>query len=231
MAYFYSEKFMMPFSHDEVVHGKHTIVDKIWGTYEQKFAQCRVLYTYMFTHPGKKLNFMGNEIAQFREWDENRENDWFLLDYPIHDSFLKFFTDLHKMMRKYPAMYEMDYHGEGFKWVDADNKDQNVFVYTRKNAEQKFLVVLNLSPKHYENFCIGIEKKGSIKEILNSDQDIYGGSGIVNPKAIRTHNEPYNFLPYSVRIDLAPFAGAVFEIKESAQKAEKTKTAGTKAAK
>lgn len=231
MAYFYSEKFMMPFSHDEVVHGKHTIIDKIWGTYEQKFAQCRALYTYMFTHPGKKLNFMGNEIAQFREWDENRENDWFLLDYPIHDSFLKYFTDLHKMMRKYPAMYEMDFHGEGFRWVDADNKAQNVFVYTRRNKDQKFLVVLNLSPNHYEDFCIGMENKGSIKEIINSDQDIYGGSNIVNPKAIRTHNEPYNFLPYSVKIDLAPFAGAVFEIKESAQKAEKTKTAGTKAAK
>lgn len=231
MAYFYSEKFMMPFSHDEVVHGKHTIIDKIWGTYEQKFAQCRALYTYMFTHPGKKLNFMGNEIAQFREWDENRENDWFLLGYPIHDSFLKFFTDLHKVMRKYPAMYELDFHGEGFKWVDADNKSQNVFVYTRRNKDQKFLVVLNLSPNHYENFCIGIENKGSIKEIINSDQDIYGGSGIVNPKAIRTHNEPYNFLPYSVKIDLAPFAGAVFEIKESVQKAEKTKAAGTKAVK
>lgn len=231
MAYFYSEKFMMPFSHDEVVHGKHTIIDKIWGTYEQKFAQCRALYTYMFTHPGKKLNFMGNEIAQFREWDENRENDWFLLDYPIHDAFLKFFTDLHKLMRKYPAMYELDYQGEGFRWIDADNKSQNVFVYTRRNKDQKFLVVLNLSPNHYDNFCIGLENKGSIKEILNSDQDIYGGSGIVNPKAIRTHNEPYNFLPYSVRIDLAPFAGAVFEIKESAVKSEKAKAVGTKAAK
>ncbi len=225
MAYFYSEKFMLPFSHDEVVHGKHTIIDKIWGTYEQKFAQCRTLYMYMFTHPGKKLNFMGNELAQFREWDENKENDWFLLKYPAHDSFLRYFTDLQKLVKKTPAMYELDYSYEGFKWIDADNKEQNVFVYTRRTKEQKFLIVLNMSPNHYQHFRIGLENKGSIKEVLNTDQDIYGGSNITNPKAIRTQNEPWNFLPYSVVIDLAPFGGAVFQIKESPIKesAEKEK--------
>ena len=94
MAYFYSENFIMEFSHDEVVHGKKTIVDKIWGTYEQKFSQLRTLYMYMFTHPGKKLNFMGNELAHFREWDETKENDWFLLRYPVHDAFHTYFATL-----------------------------------------------------------------------------------------------------------------------------------------
>lgn len=218
MAYFYSERFIMPFSHDEVVHGKGTIIDKIWGNYEQKFAQCRTLYTYMFTHPGKRLNFMGNEIAQFREWDEQKENDWFMLQYPIHDSFHQYFIALNKLQKKYPALYQYDYSFNGFKWVDADNAKDNIFIYTRRADDQKLLVVLNMSPNHYKNFRIGIEKKGSVKEILNSDKDIYGGSNILNPRAIRTQAIGHNNLEYSVEIEIAPFASAVFEIRESKEK-------------
>lgn len=215
MAYFYSEKFILSLSHDEVVHGKKTIVDKMWGTYEQKFAQCRALYMYMFTHPGKKLNFMGNEIAQFREWDEEKECDWFLLKYPLHDSFHTYIADLNKTLKKYPALYEKDYEADGFKWIDADNKLQNVFVYLRMSGTQKLLVVLNLSGNTYHDFCIGIENKGSIKEIVNSENAIYSGCNTINEKSIRTKPIPHNHCLNSVTIELAPFAGIMFEVKET----------------
>ena len=215
MAYFHSERFMMAFSHDEGVHGKKTVIDKIWGSYEQKFAQCRTLYLYMFTHPGKKLNFMGNELGQFREWDETRECDWFLLKYPIHDAFHQYFTDLNKMLKKYPALYENDYKAEGFRWIDADNNTQNVFVYMRIANEQKLLIVLNLSPNTYHDFHIGLENKGSIKEILNTEKDIYSGSNLINSKSIKTSPISHNHLNHSVAIELEAFSGCIFEIKES----------------
>lgn len=214
MAYFYSEKFIMPLSHDEVVHGKHTIVDKMWGNYEQKFAQARTLYMYMMTHPGKKLNFMGNEIAQFREWDEEKENDWFMLEYPMHDSFSHYIADLNKLVVENPAFYELDYTWEGFKWIDADNKADNMFIYQRMNEDQKFIIVLNFSPNHYANFRIGVEKNSTLKEVLNTDTDIYSGSNIRNKKALRTKKVPHNFLDYSCEIEIAPFSGIIFEVKE-----------------
>ena len=213
MAYFYSEKFIMPFSHDEVVHGKKTIIDKVWGSYEQKFAQARALYLYMYTHPGKTLNFMGNEIAQFREWDENKENDWFILKYPIHDAFNHYIQDLNKLSKKYPALYEHDYDFEGFKWIDADNNTDNVFTYTRMAGDQKLLIVLNFSTNHYKNFRIGMAEKGSIKEVLNTDSSCYSGENRCNPKAIRSKPVPHNKLDHSVEIDLPPFSGLLFEVK------------------
>lgn len=214
MAYFYSEKFILPLSHDEVVHGKHTIVDKMWGTYEQKFAQARTLYLYMMTHPGKKLNFMGNEIAQFREWDENKENDWFMLDYPIHDAFNHYFADLNQFVNCNEAFYELDYTWEGFKWIDADNKADNMFIYQRMNKNQKYMIALNFSTNHYKNFRVGVEKNSTVKEVLNTDRDIYNGSNVINPKALRTKKVEQNGLPYSVEFDIAPFSGIVFEVKE-----------------
>lgn len=213
MAYFYSEKFILPLSHDEVVHGKHTIVDKMWGSYEQKFAQARTLYLYMMTHPGKKLNFMGNELGQFREWDEDKENDWFLLDYPIHDAFNKYFADLNQVVNSNPAFYALDYTWDGFKWVDADNKLDNIFTYTRTDGKTSYLIVLNFSSNHYRNFRIGVEKYATLKEVMNTDRDIYNGSNIVNPKSLRAKKVPHNNLNYSVEVEIAPFSGSIFEIK------------------
>lgn len=131
MYYFYNERYLLPLSHDEVVHGKRTIVDKIYGTYEEKFAQLRSLYLYMMMHPGKKLNFMGNEIAMFREWDEEKELDWFLLKYPMHDAFHHYFETLGKIYQNTPQLYEWDDDPRSFEWITINDKQNNVYGFQR----------------------------------------------------------------------------------------------------
>lgn len=214
MFYTFNEKYILPLSHDEVVHGKLTVVDKMWGTYEEKFPQARTLYMYMMTHPGKKLNFMGNEIAQIREFDENKENDWFMLKYPIHDSFHRYIRDLNELTTTQEAFYKIDTSWDGFKWIDADNNTDNMFIYQRMCKDQKYIVVLNFSKNCYKSFRMGIEKYSFVKEILNTDQDIYSGSNVLNRKALRAKKVPHNGLPYSVEFDIAPFSGIIFEVKE-----------------
>ncbi|PRR84070.1 1,4-alpha-glucan branching protein GlgB [Clostridium vincentii] len=214
MNYFYNENYLLPLSHDEVVHGKKTIIDKIWGTYEQKLSQCRTLYTYMITHPGKKLNFMGNEIAQFREWDEDIENDWFLLKYPSHDSFNLYFKKLNHLYKSHQALYLEEFNESNFKWVDADNIDENVYSYIRCTDNEQLLIVLNMSPNRYSHFKLGLNFEGSLMEILNSEKDIYGGCNITNPNEIVTQEIAFNNKSNSISIDLAPFASCVFEIKD-----------------
>jgi len=216
MSYFYNENYLLPLSHDEVVHGKKTIIDKIWGTYEEKLSQCRTLYAYMLTHPGKKLNFMGNEIAQFREWDENIENDWFLLKYPAHDSFNLFFRKLNHLYKTHPALYSEELNESGFKWVDADNKNDNVYSYIRCTDKEQLLIVINMSPNRYKNFSLGIDIQCSLTEILNSENEIYGGCNLVNPKIILTQKVSMNNKINSIVIDLAPFVSCIFEVKELA---------------
>ena len=218
LAYFFSEKFILPFSHDEVVHGKATIVNKMWGLYEDKFAQARMLYTYMYTHPGKKLNFMGNELGQFREFDENEQNDWFLLDYPMHDSFHNFIKKLGKIYKSYPALYDNDYDYRYFEWIDADNKNENLFSYMRKSEDTTLVVILNMSPNTYQDHWFGVNEDGFYKEILNSEQDIYAGCNLVNPKAIRAKKKLVNYKPYYISLDIAPFAGIILEHKNKTKK-------------
>lgn len=221
MAYFYSERFMTEFSHDEVVHGKKTIVDKIWGTYEEKFAQLRTLYMYMFTHPGKKLNFMGNELGHFREWDETRENDWFLLDYPVHDAFHNYFAKLGEVYRKEEALYKNDYDALSFQWIDADNADENLFSYVRKGEQKDIVVILNFSPNSYKQHRFGVPTAGTYKEILNSEQDIWSGCNMTNPEKIKTEKLAYNNMEQSICVDVAPFGGIMLEVKKTKPKAKK----------
>ncbi|WP_143315346.1 1,4-alpha-glucan branching protein GlgB [Clostridium sp. HBUAS56017] len=212
MSYFYYENYLLSLSHDEVVHGKKSIIDKLWGTYEEKFAQCKTLFTYMFTHPGKKLNFMSNEIAQFREWDENKENDWFLLKYPSHDSFNRYFKELSKIYSSHSALYEKDYDEASFKWIDADNKDASVYSYMRYSEKEKLLIILNMSSNHYKNFRLGLDHECSAKEIINSELDIYGGCNIVNSKQIFSEPISANNKKHSILIDLAPYTSCIFQI-------------------
>lgn len=220
MAYFYSERFLLPFSHDEVVHGKKTIVDKMWGEYGIKFAQARNLYTYMFTHPGKKLNFMGNEIAHIREWHEDEETDWFLLKYPIHDAFYRCFHDLNQIYVNHSCLYRNDYNGYGFRWIDADNTEASVYSYIREDEKSMMVVVLNMLPVSYERFELDVPYKGIYTEIFNSDKDIYNGYNMCNYKPLKTvHKKGRDIL----RIRLAPYAGVMFEIEKqtTAQLGEK----------
>jgi len=145
MAYFYNENYMLPLSHDEVVHGKATIVQKMEGLYEGKFDQARAMYLYMYAHPGKKLNFMGNEFAQFREWDEEKEQDWFMLKYPIHDAFHHFMMDLNHLYLTHPAFWAKDFDPAGFQWVEADLNQQSVYVFKRHGGGESLLFVFNFS--------------------------------------------------------------------------------------
>ena len=212
MDYFYNELYLLPFSHDEVVHGKKTILDKLYGSYEEKFAQCRALYAYMFTHPGKKLNFMGNELAHFREWDENRELDWNLLQYPAHDSFHRYFAALGRLYAASPALYEGEYDSACFAWlpVSPEGENEGVYAYRRSAGGQTVDVVVNFSPHPLEGALLGCGEQVLLRELLNSDEKRWGGGGVGNPAPLAAFPIPCGGEPASVRVRLAPFSAAVF---------------------
>lgn len=175
MMYFYSERFLMAFSHDESVHGKATILQKMYGDYEGKFPQARALYMYMYAHPGKKLNFMGNEQGQLREWDEKREQDWGLLSYPKHSSFLQFMTELHRIYLTHPAFYERDYERDGFQWIDCTKGKYATYAFLRQTKGQSILAVFNFTDvavPHYSLKMPGCEK---VTLILDSNWECFGG--------------------------------------------------------
>lgn len=213
MAYFYSERFMLEFSHDEVVHGKKTILNKIWGSYEQKFAQLKTLYLYMFTHPGKKLNFMGNELAHFREWDETKSCDWELLTYPVHDAFHKYFAKLGEIYKKIPALYENDYHGDTFTWIDANNNNEHIFSYIRSKDDKCYIVILNFSANVYPKHRFGVPVRGTYQEIINSEQDIWGGK-IQELHKGKTMEGRYHQMEQYIEIDVPSFGGTMLELKK-----------------
>ena len=211
MMYFGSEKFILPLSHDEVVHGKLSIVNKMWGSYDQKFAQCKNLCVYQMTHPGKKLNFMGNEFAHFREFDEAKQLDWFLLKYPRHQAFNRAVKDLNHIYTYYSAFYKYDYDYRGFKWIDADNGNQSVYSYYREDEENCFVVVLNMTPNSYENFVIGVPHQGEYSELFNSERAIYEGCDMGNYQPVSSFNQSFKDYNECVAIRVAPFAGIIFQ--------------------
>ncbi len=197
--YAYNERYILPLSHDEVVHGKKTIINKLNGSYEDKFAQAKLLYLYMMTHPGKKLNFMGNELAMFREWDEKREPDWDLLKMPAHDSFHRYIGELNSVYLKRKAVWELDHTYNGFKWVDCKSDNKCVFAYTRTGKSDSVLVVLNFSDKEAS---ITPELDGKVTLLLNTDWELFGGKTIKSVK--RT-------IPQTI----LPFTGLLFTYQKS----------------
>ena len=210
MEYFYNELFLLPFSHDEVVHGKATIIQKMWGDYDDKFKQCRALYMYMYTHPGKKLNFMGNEIAQFREWDEKREQDWQLIKMPLHDAFNKYIKRLNEVYDNYEALYENEYDSSYFKWLEVNAPEKSVYIYERGRDDHRIIVALNFSDNEYAPFTFKVEEELRLREIVNSDSDIYGGSTWGIRSDVTTTKED-NYL-YNLSINLKPFSGIIYEV-------------------
>ncbi len=213
MAYFYNERFLLPFSHDEVVHGKKSIVDKIWGDYDQKFSQARLLMAYMFSHPGKKLNFMGNEIAIFDEWNEDRGVPYEVVKYPAHDSFSRFFKDLSHIYINKESMYKSDYDTNGFRWIDVDNKEQSIYSYYRRNKNKIMICIFNMTPIAHEDYRLGVPRKGYYVEILNSQKDIYSGCNMCNYKPIKSEKISFNEFDNSISVRVAPFAAIYFEYK------------------
>ena len=211
MFYFYNENYLLPFSHDEVVHGKKTIIDKMYGSYEEKFSECKCLYTYMFTHPGKKLNFMGNEIAHFREWDERRELDWNLLKYPMHESFSRFFRDLNKIYASFEALYENEYDSRFYRGIETSMKNNLIYAYERKSQKENIITILNLGNEKIDNLTVGYDKEIKFVEVINSDSKTYSGSGIVNEGTIKSIKKSIGDNEYSFNISIAPYSGVILK--------------------
>ena len=215
MTYAFTENFMLPLSHDEVVYGKHSIQGRMPGDEWQRFANLRLLYGYMFTHPGTKLLFMGGEFGQTTEWSFEGSLDWHLLQYGYHDGIKKCITDLNSLYKNNPALYEKQFSAEGFEWINYSDNENSVLAYIRKgnNEKEHLVVVCNMTPVVHENYRIGLPNKGKLTEIFNSDNAIYNGSGVSNPKAIKIEAQPWNGREYSAEIVLAPLAICVFSMQ------------------
>ena len=214
MSYNGSENYILPLSHDEVVHLKCSMVNKMPGYQVDKYANLRTGYTYMFGHSGKKLLFMGQEFAQEREWSEERELDWFLLQEPLNKGMQEYVKELLNLYRKNPAMYEVDRDWSGFEWVNCNDADRSIYSFMRKSKDgkKKLLFVLNMTPIMRENFEVGVPEKKKCKLILNSDDVRFGGNGNEIPATITPTEEECDNLPYRIKFDLAPCSAAVFEI-------------------
>ena len=203
MSYFYDDLFILPYSHDEVVHGKHTMIDKAYGNQDQKLATIKTLYTFQFTHPGKKLNFMGNELGEYLEWNEYKELGWNLLNYPAHDSLHEYLKKLHFLYLNEPALYKYDYNSASFRWIDANNRGQSIFAFSRNDLNGRILyMVFNFSAET-RKYTLTVEQNGEYHELLNSDKDIYAGSNCLN--------ENLNAIGYRLPLTLAPLSCVILK--------------------
>ena len=212
MTYNESENYILPLSHDEVVHLKCSMVNKMPGYHVDKYANLRVGYTYMFGHSGKKLLFMGQDFGQEREWSEARELDWFLLQEPLNRGMKEFMGELLKIYRKYPCLYTIDNSWKGFEWMNADDKDRSTYTFVRrtKDGRNNLLFVLNMTPMTWENYQISVPAKKKYKLVLNSDEERFGGNGHKIPEVVEAKAKPLCGRKYSISIDLAPYTAAVF---------------------
>ena len=210
MLYFYNEKFILPLSHDEVVHGKATIAQKMNGQYAEKFPQARALYLYMIVHPGKKLNFMGNEIAQLREWNEKRQQDWDMLKYPLHDSFHEYIKDVNKIYLENKALH-YDYDPTNFEWSDCNSIERCVYAVRRKASEGDILAVFNFSDWFQPGYSVTIGQGYNVKLLIDSDNQLYSGT---------TPNGKTKFSAEKNRLimDIPPFSGRIFLLEKIPKK-------------
>ncbi len=212
MSYNESEHYILPLSHDEVVHLKCSMVEKMPGYKVDKYANLRLGYTYMLGHSGKKLLFMGQEFGQEREWSEARELDWFLLENDLNKGMKDYVKELLQIYRKYPCLYENDNSWAGFEWLNCDDKDRSVYSFFRKskNGKNELLFVLNMTPMRWEDYVVGVPRKKKYKLLLNSDDKSFAGEGNVIPKELAAEAKPCNNKEYSITFDLPPYTAAIF---------------------
>ena len=212
MTYNHSENYILPLSHDEVVHLKCSMLNKMPGYPVDKYANLRLGYTYMFGHSGKKLLFMGQDFGQEREWSEERELDWFLLAKEQNRGMHEYVKELLNMYRKYPALYSIDNDWSGFEWLNADDADRSVYSFFRKDetGRNNIMFVINMTPMMWENYMIGVPKKKKYKLLLNSDDKRFGGNGHEIPAEINAVKGDCNFKKYNISFDLPPYTAAVF---------------------
>lgn len=208
MHYAYAENYILPLSHDEVVHGKKSLIEKMPGDYWQKFANLRAYMGYFYTHPGKQLLFMGGEFAQFNEWSEERELDWHLLAFPMHQAYQTFQEDFKHLIQNEKALYQWDHIPQGFEWIDQYNASQSILVYARFADEYQecMVVVLNLTPNVYHDYQIGVPFEGVYTEILNSDKSRYGGSNLYNGTPLKSQKIASHGRNDSIRMTVSPLS-------------------------
>ena len=227
--YAFSENFVLPISHDEVVHGKCSLINKMPGEYADKFANLRTFFGYMMAHPGKKLLFMGCEFAQFIEWNEKQQLDWLLLDYDAHKQTQAYVRDLNHFYLEHPQFWEEDFTWEGFQWVVPDDSAQSVVAFLRKDKKgEAVLVVCNFNPVERVNYALGVPAAGSYKEIFTSDEEKYGGTGFHN-KTVRSKKGEMHGFEQSIHITLPPLSTLYFSVPAPQKAAAPKKTAAPKA--
>jgi len=215
--YAFSENFILPLSHDEVVHGKGSLFGKMSGDEWQKYANLRLLYGYMYGHPGKKLLFMGGEIAQWKEWNHEESLEWHVLEYPYHRGVQRWVRDLNNLYKTEPALYELDFSNEGFQWIDFHNWEQSIISFIRKGAgnDALILVICNMTPVPRYNYRVGVPKGGFWKEILNSDAPVYGGSGIGNAGGLEASPVPIHSRLHSLSLTIPPLGILFFRYEDN----------------
>jgi len=216
MLYCFTENFLLPFSHDEVVHGKQSMLHKMPGDEWQKFANLRALYTYMFTHPGKKLLFMGTEFGQGLEWNSAQVLDWYVLDYPFHQGIKALVRDLNHLYHDTPALYQHEFEWQGFEWIDCHDADQSVVSFLRRSEQDFVVVIVNFTPVPRYDYLIGVPAPGAYREILNSDSQFYGGGNLGNgARPPMAEPIPWMGRPYSIALTVPPLAGVVLAPQSS----------------
>ncbi|QVY60818.1 1,4-alpha-glucan branching protein GlgB [Cytobacillus gottheilii] len=211
LMYAFSENFILPFSHDEVVHGKKSLLDKMPGDYWQKFAQMRLLLAFMFAHPGKKLLFMGFELGMFSEWKDQDQLDWHLLQYDMHKKMNGYVKELIKLYKRSKQLYEVEQRHEGFEWIDADNKEQSIFSFIRRgdDPEEFYVVVCNFTDRSYADYQIGVPYEGEYREIFNSDLEAFGGTNQINKKLLKSMEIPFHGKQWCIQMTIPPFGASI----------------------
>ncbi|MEG0339123.1 MAG: 1,4-alpha-glucan branching enzyme, partial [Oscillospiraceae bacterium] len=220
--YAFSENFVLPISHDEVVHGKCSLINKMPGEYEQKFAGLRTFYGYMMAHPGKKMLFMGQEFAQFTEWSETRELDWGLLKFEKHEKLKAYVKALNEMYKATPAMWEIDFTWQGFQWIVPDDSTQSIIAFMRRDKSGKEIIAIcNFAPVKRERYCIGVPRLGQYKELLSSDYEIYGGTDIHNG-TVTAVPQPMHGQEQSIALTIPPMGTIYIDVPREERKIKTT---------
>ena len=220
MMYAFSENFILPLSHDEVVHGKKSLIGRMPGDYWRQFAGLRMLALYQMTHSGHKLNFMGSEFGQFIEWRDYEQLEWFLLKYPAHDGHRAFIRALNHLYLEQPALWQQNFSWDGYQWLDADNAQQSMLLYLRQGKKPNDFIItaINFNTDSYRDYRIGVPKPGRYRELFNTDESRYGGSGFhSNPEPVRAEKIPCHGQPYSIQVTVPPLGGVLFK-KEPPQR-------------
>ena len=229
MVYAYSEQFMLSLSHDEVVHQKGSLLEKMPGTEDKKFANLRAAYGFFMTHPGKKLLFMGQEYGQVHEWAENKALDWEDLEKPAHRQMQNYMKALIQLYKTHPALWKLDYDSDGFEWINCVEWEKSMVTFLRKSKKQEdtLVVICNFSDVAYEEELVGVPYAGKYKEILNSDAKEYGGTGVVNPRVKIAKKEETDDRPYTIKVKVAPLSVAIYSFTKTAAKTSTNRTAKT----